>query len=143
MGMTYRRLDSNNDYSFGRGRADFLSGVDAVGQAIVTRLKLLEGEWWEDTSDGLPLWQSILGQRTAKAAIDRIITSRILGTPNVTAISNFSSSLNTSTRAYSFQCSVTTAFGTTVIQTVPSASINNSVLFGGQQVTFGGDSVSW
>ena len=59
--MIYRRLDADYDYTFGQGKQDFVSGVDAVAQAIYTRLFLLFGEWWEDQKDGLPLWQSIIG----------------------------------------------------------------------------------
>ena len=113
--MIYRSLDIDGDYRFGHGKNDFLNGVDAVAQAIMTRLKLLKGEWWEDLEDGLPLWQSILGMRTPKAVIDRIIQERVLGTNNVTGISNLSSSFEADTRSYTFYCVVDTAFGQTVI----------------------------
>ena len=32
--MLYRRLDENWDYSFGRGRQNYISGLDAVGRRI-------------------------------------------------------------------------------------------------------------
>lgn len=119
--MIYRRLDPTYDYSFGQSKQDFLTGVDAVAQAIKTRLFLLFGEWWEDTSDGLPLWQSILaapGAPKNKRIADSLIKARIIGTPNVTGIINFSSTFDSNTRAYSFQATVNTLFGK--VQIAPS-----------------------
>ena len=116
--MRYRRLDDNDDYIFGQGDQAFYTGVDAVAQAIYTRLKLLYGEWWEDTSDGLPLFQNILGAPgglQSERSIDVLITERILGTLNVKAITDFSSSIDANVRSYSFQCTVNTAFGQVTI----------------------------
>ncbi|CQR71690.1 hypothetical protein SOV_04860 [Sporomusa ovata DSM 2662] len=111
--MIYRRLDSNGDYVFGSNQQAFISKADAVAQAIYTRLKLLLAEWWEDTQDGLPLFQSILGVRTnrGKQAIDIIIQDRIRGTTDVTGIYNFTSTFDNETRQYSFKCQVDTAYG--------------------------------
>lgn len=121
--MIYRRLDANGDYVFGQSGQDFLNAVDAVGQAIKTRLWLLYGEWWEDTTDGLPLWQDIMGGRgsdTNLRIIDGIIKTRILGTLNVTGITKFSSTFNRDTRAYTFQATVDTAFGKVVVTNYPT-----------------------
>lgn len=115
MPMYYRCLDESWDYRFGRQRNDYLTNIEAVAQAIKSRLKLLRGEWWEDPTDGLPLWQEILGKRTPKGAIDRIIQERILGTTNVREISYMSSSYDPNTRAYTFYCVVDTIYGQTVI----------------------------
>ena len=115
--MNYRRLDSNWDYVFGQGKSDFISGVDAVGQAIATRLKLFLSEWWSDLGDGLPLWQSILGvmginNPKKKQMVDRLIAQRILGTPNVVNIIDVSSTYNPNTREYKFgYVTVNTIFG--------------------------------
>lgn len=110
--MIHRRLDNNSDYSFGRGKQDFLIGSDAVGQAIRTRLLLLKEEWWEDQSDGTPLFQSILGVPGTSEfleAADLIVRERISSTENVTEIIDFTS--NYGSRAYSIKCTVNTAFG--------------------------------
>lgn len=120
--MLYRRLDSNHDYSFGRGSGDFLvdsvGSPDAVVQAIKTRLMLYLGEWWKDLRDGLPLWQKILGARIKdKAILDRIIMDRIKGLklPDgryaVTAVTNVSSEYDSEDREYSFSGRVDTIFG--------------------------------
>lgn len=87
--MLYRKLDNNSDYVFGHGSDDYISDVDAVAQAVKTRLLLLLGEWWEDLDDGLALFQTILQQRNTPAGrltIDTVVRERIAGTEGLTQI---------------------------------------------------------
>lgn len=109
--MRYRILDADKDYTLGKGAQNLFSGTEAVAQAIYTRLFLLQGEWWEDLEDGLPLMQRILGYRNTQQAADILIRQRILGTTDVLDLYNFSSSFNDQTRAYTFSCTVSTAYG--------------------------------
>ena len=110
--MKYRTLDENGDSTF--GKQNFLTGLEAVAQAILTRLRLLYGEWWEDTADGLPLFESILGAYggdVAREAVDLIISERIQGTQNVTALVSYESTFDPNTRDYAAHCIVDTTFG--------------------------------
>lgn len=119
-----RRLDSDWDYVFGGGDLDWLEDLEAVAQMIKQRLLLFSGEWWADTSDGLPVWQSILGVPGAGnnlEATDRVITERILGTPYVTAVKEVSSSYVADSRRYQYSAKVDTAFGAVVVSNTPWA----------------------
>ena len=110
--MKYRALDADGDFTFG-GRL-FLTNKEAVAQAILTRLRLLYGEWWENIADGLPLFERILGAyggEEVRSAVDLIISERIHETQNVTEIVTYESSFDPQTRKYSAECSVNTAFG--------------------------------
>lgn len=110
--MRYRILDSNDDYQFGKGQQNMTYGTYAVAQAIKTRIKLLKGEWWENTDEGLPLFQKILGQSGTNenlAIADSLIKERIVDTPDVLSITRFNS--NYENRSYSFNCSVSTKYG--------------------------------
>lgn len=114
--MRYRRLDSSWDYCFGRGVKDYMTGVEAVAQAIKSRLLLLYGEWWENTTDGLPLFQRILGVPATDdnlQAIDLIIRERILGTTGVMSILGYESSFVK--RKYTFKATVETLYGTLMV----------------------------
>jgi hypothetical protein len=113
--MLYRQLDENWDFTFGRGKTNYISNKYAVAQAIKSRLRLLLYEWWLEPSDGLPLWQKILGKRNPKSMIDGIIQERILGTTNVRKIDYMDSTYNPDTREYTFYCVVETVFGQTII----------------------------
>ena len=114
--MKYRVLDSNGDYCFGKSMQDFLTGTEAVAQAIKTNLKLLQNEWWEDMSNGLPLFQHILGQSGTQDrlnATDLLIKSRILSTTGVAEIQSFQSSYED--RKYTVSsCTVLTNTGQSV-----------------------------
>jgi hypothetical protein len=111
--MRYRKLDISHDYTFGR-RDEFHSGAHAVAQAIRTRLLLLLGEWWEDTEDGLPLYQKITGRPFGdedKLIADKEITERILGTAGVRELAQYSSRVDYATRGMTAECAVRTDEG--------------------------------
>ena len=111
--MLYRPLSPSGDYEFGLSSGSFLSGAQAVAQAVLTNLKLLAGEWWESVQDGLPLFQSMLGVPGTPAniqAIDLIVRSRILSTRGVASITSFSSSY--AGRQYTATVTVLTSGGT-------------------------------
>ena len=113
MTVKYRRLDSNHDYMFGQNLDNFATNVDAVAQAVLTRLLLFKGEWWEDINDGLPLFQSILGAPGSNiVARDFIIQDRIKQTEGVDNIESWSSSQNPNNGAYTFQVVINTIYGT-------------------------------
>ena len=120
--MIYRRLDQNGDYILGTGSNNFYSNNQAVAQAVITWLKLLRAEWWEDVNNGLPLWQSILGQPGSEInrhSVDNIIQERIrdlrLGDqPLIDVINNYDSDWDNINRSYKFTCTLTTIYSTTL-----------------------------
>lgn len=113
MSMKYRRLEGNtNEPVMGRGRQDFITDTEAVGQAVITRLRFFKGEWWENVYLGIPMWQEILGVVGMKIiSIDRILQSHILDTKDVRSIQDLQSKFNSADRKYEFQCSINTVYG--------------------------------
>ena len=90
--MKYRAQNSSGDYVFGAGVGNFLSGIDAVAQAIKTKLLLFQNEWWENKNIGLPMLQGIVGvQGSNKNDADLLIVKRIRETPDVLDVSDVSS----------------------------------------------------
>ena len=85
--MQVRRLDDNWDYCFGRGSQNYISGIEAVGQAIKQRLLLLY--------------------------VDIIIRDRISGTEGVQSVTFFES--NYERRHYKFTATVETIYGSLTI----------------------------
>ena len=100
--MIYRQLDSNGDYQLGAFLAD---SPACVAQAVQTRLNLWAGEWFLDVTDGTPYMQDILGRNTN---YDFEIKARILNTPGVVAITDYTSTVTN--RALSVQCVIQTAY---------------------------------
>lgn len=110
--MHYRRLTATGDYVFGQGSLDYLSDADAAAQAVQTKLKLLLGEWWEDTQDGLPLFQQILLQRATTEGIqtvDLLVKQRILDVAEVTNVQIIGSGVKD--RQYQAEVVIETIYG--------------------------------
>jgi hypothetical protein len=105
---TYRNM-INGEPQWGQGQANFVADVYAIALLLQTRLNLFMGEWWANLTDGLPLWQSILGQNSNVAAISLLISQRILATPYVVGIINSSAVYANS--QFSYTATVQTQFG--------------------------------
>ena len=120
--ISYLALDATYDPVFAAGTA--LTDAAAVSQAILTRLKLFYGEWWENLNLGLPVFQSMLGQLGSQrglTAMQLAIQQTILGTPYVTTANGVETAFTNG--QLKFTATVQTAFGpVTVVQNVPGAS---------------------
>jgi hypothetical protein len=115
--MRYRMLSADGDYVFGNGPGEFLVNTPAtVAQAIVTRLKLWQGEWFLDSQAGTPYKTQVLGYGTQNV-YDAAIQTIIINTLGVNQITEYSSSFNTTTRALTIEATVATIYGTTTINT--------------------------
>ena len=89
--MKYRKLTSTGDYSFGSGGNDYADGNEAVAQAIKTKLLLFYGEWWENLGEGIPMFQSVLGQtnpETIKSSLSMLVEQRIVEIQEVDSVKN-------------------------------------------------------
>jgi hypothetical protein len=81
--MRYRQLSPTGDYTFGNGQNNFyIDSPTAVAQAVLTTLKLIYGEWYLNTTEGVPYFTGILGYENQITA-DATIQNQIL---NVQAI---------------------------------------------------------
>ena len=108
--MRYRKLDANGDYSFGGNSNNFLTDKEAVRQAVITRLRLLLYEWWENLEDGLPLWQQIMAQRDRNKA-EQVIRERMVQTPHVMGLISFQRDWNNETRSLTITALFQTEYG--------------------------------
>lgn len=115
--MRYRKLDANGDYTFGNSQSDFYRDQpEAVAQAVQTRLQLLTGEWFLDTSTGTPWRAQVLGKYTSTIR-DTVIKQRIIQTIGVQSLDAYSSTFDPSSRTFSVQATITTIYGTAQVET--------------------------
>lgn len=106
--MRVRQLDTNDDMTFGLSAANFLiNSPQGVAQCINTRLGLIKGEWFLDTTEGTDWGGKILG-RQPKAGYDAEIRRVILGTQGVSQITAYSSDLTN--RALTINATVMTDY---------------------------------
>lgn len=82
--MTVRRL-IDNDYSFGNGQLDIISGKDELLQKCKTTLMQIRGEWFLDYRDGVA-WGDILSHKTNVTGLASLIRKTILRLKGVTDI---------------------------------------------------------
>jgi hypothetical protein len=114
--MRYRALDADGDMQFGQSQNDFLiNSPAAVAQAVLTRLRLIQGEWYLDNTEGTPWSTEILGVRT-RPTYDRALRDRISGTQGVKSILEYSSNLDG--RRLTVQARIDTIYGEAVISEV-------------------------
>ena len=114
--MRYRALSKDGDYTFGQGDANFLiDSPAAVGQAVQTRLRLEQGEWFLDVREGTTYASQILGEHK-QATHDQAIRARILGTQGVIEITEYSSVVID--RNLKVNATINTIYGLTTIQQV-------------------------
>ena len=118
--ILYLRLDEDYDPVFDPGAE--LSNLDAVAQAIKTRLLLFQGEWWENLNEGTPMFQEIIGRRATGGQLQIMslaLTQRVAGTPYVSSVQNAEIKYDPFTRALSFSCIAQTSFGEVPVTFTP------------------------
>ena len=89
-----RNLDSDDDITVN----DFVTDKDVILLAVKSRLQFFQDEWFLDTTDGTPYFQSILIKPARLGVIEGIIKRRILETPGITGMNNFSLTFDAATR---------------------------------------------
>lgn len=70
----------------------------AIGQHVRQRLKTFEGEWFLDTTAGVPWLDQIFGRAYDPALAESVVKAEILDTRGVTEITSFSVSFADTTR---------------------------------------------
>ena len=115
--MTVNKMDSNGDFVWkGNGNDVLSNNAAAVAQNIQTALALFQGEWFLDTSQGMPWRTQVLGKYTA-GVYDTVIKDAILQALGVQSISNYSSSYNSATRSLTVNVTAQSIYGPVTVQT--------------------------
>jgi hypothetical protein len=115
--MRYRPLSPTGDFTI--GKPWLINSPQAVGQAILTRLKLWLGEWFLDITDGTAYPTGVLAERYGKQP-DAIIKRRILGTPGVVSLVSYSSVFDHKSRTLTVNAAVQTLYSVTPVAiTIP------------------------
>ena len=107
--MRVSRLNSSGDWTFGKGKANYLRRSEAIQQNIVTRLRSFTNDWFLNINHGLP-WLEMLGERNTRKRILREIEKSILETEGVRAIDRLELISIDPNRAAEIQISITDIF---------------------------------
>ena len=96
-----------NDINIIDGRLSLtISNISAVRQRLSIRLNTYRGEWYANTSTGIPYFQSMLVKGSNEELVNSILKSVIVETEGVLGIESFTSSFSKKTRTYTatFAC---------------------------------------
>ena len=117
--MIVRKEDPNGDMVFGLGdnNTHYRNSPEAVAQAVMTSLKLFEGEWFLDVTAGIPYYQKILGFNNM-TQFDFIIKEAILNVQGVVSLASYSSSYNSYSRKATVNAKINTEYGTTTVSAI-------------------------
>ena len=119
--MRVRALDSNHDWTFGKGQNDYLRDNSAVVQLIDTNLNSFLGDCFFDLNAGLD-WFNILGSKN-QLQTQLVINNTILNTDNVLTIVEVSYNLS-DTRSMTVKYQVISLYS-------QNTSIQGAVTIGG------------
>lgn len=104
--------DSGDIFLSAGGDLSLVTDGGAVIQHIRQRLRFFRGEWFLDTSRGVPYFAAILGKKTPDSyRLSGIFRDAILGTPGVISLTSFSLDIDKRTRVLSVSFSATTPGG--------------------------------
>lgn len=98
-----------------QGDLSILSDLDALVQKITRKLKLWKGEYFLDTSAGIPYKEQIFDRPIDAGIASTIITSQITDETEVTEVTNITIDLDPSTRKFSYSATVKTIYGETEV----------------------------
>lgn len=102
------KLDANGDLSLEEGDFVLLTGADAIASDLKARLQTFLGEWFLDTSIGVPYFTEVYG-KTPAPRLEAIFREEILKTPGVLEI--LAMQVQKSGRTLSVTFRVSTDFG--------------------------------
>lgn len=98
------------------GALRFVSGTAAVVQLVEIALRRLYGEWFANTTIGVP-WFDILGKKFDDVRLHNEIRKAILSVDLVSSLDSLSVSFDRTTRAVTADWRATATFGDTVAAT--------------------------
>ena len=83
--MRVRSITAQGDFTFGRGRANYISKSKAIAQNVRTRIRSFAGDWFLDIEHGID-WLNLLGRPGTERRIIRAIERQILQTEGVLTV---------------------------------------------------------
>lgn len=95
--MRVRELDQNHDWTFGRGKSNYLEKSEAIAQSVKTKLLSLKNDWFLNRDDGIA-WFDYLEKNLNTQALEVDCKRAILSVDGVEEITFFDIKLNRETR---------------------------------------------
>ncbi len=104
--------DDFNDLVVEDGDLQIVQGKEAILQDVLQRLRVFLGEWFLDTTVGLPYFQEILVKNPDQGKIDALFINQVLGTPGVVQLDSWSFQVDLTRRILTVAFKAQTTDGT-------------------------------
>ena len=104
-------LNDAGDIDLSRLDMFLVTGVDAIVQRLRIALQTFRGEWYLNTTVGLPYFKDIFVKRPNTGAISAAFKTVILGTPGVVSLDVFTLSFDAALRKLTLDFTVTVTTG--------------------------------
>ena len=104
--MTLRPMDDTGDILTVSSASRMCSGADAVGFLAFLRLKLYQGDWWEDEEEGNEILELLRRNRISSGNLSLLsssISAYLAETPGVLDVRDAAISLSGHVASYSCQ----------------------------------------
>ena len=96
--MTDIAQDLDGDITVDSNNLAFANGSDEVQQLLRQRLRTFLGEWFLDTTIGVPYFQEIFKKNPNPIAIEAAFKNEILNTPGVLELAEFELDIDSALR---------------------------------------------
>lgn len=115
-------LDADGDILIDEQGLHFVSGKDAVVQAVLIRLRMFRGEWALNQDIGVPYFEDLIGDASKVAGVEdrarAAFGAAILDVPGVETILQLDVKINRQTRGMTVTWRAKCTFGDTAEGTV-------------------------
>ena len=105
------QIDDNFDLMITNNSLNLTRGSDAIRQHLRTKLSLFLGEWFLDTTIGVPWFRDVLVKNPNFVVIQDMIKDQILSTPGVLTLEKFNFDYISGTRNLSLDFTVSSTEG--------------------------------
>ena len=95
---TFAMNETTKDFLFENGDIVLVTGAEEVRQILLSRLRTFRGEWFLDTTVGVPYFEEILVKDPSISRADSTLKDIILTTPGVIELQEFTFSYDNSLR---------------------------------------------
>jgi len=124
--MIVSALDNNDDWGFGRGRANYITGGAAIAQKNKCRVRSFKNDNPLNMDDNID-WLYLLSEKNTEQEILREIERVTLSTDGVIRIISLSMEVNKSTRVQKIELRIETVFDEQTIIFPVSGALKNGI----------------
>lgn len=122
--MIVSALDNNDDWGFGRGRANYITGGAAIAQKAKCRIRSFKNDNPLNMDDNID-WIYLLSEKNTEQEILREIERVTLATDGVMRIAGLSMEVNKSDRSQKIELSIETVFDEQTITFPVNGALKN------------------